>query len=198
MLCILAFAESSFFPIPPDVLLIPLVLGSLTKWARLAFWCTLSSVLGGILGYYIGLTAWDPAGIWIIKNILHLNLVTVGGRLDIPLPKYMIDLFGENLGGEYLFQAYDYWNAWIVFVFGMTPLPYKLVTISAGFAQVNFGIFVLASLAARGGRFFLVSWILRKWGHIAKDYIDRYFNLFVVVFTVLLIGSFVLVKIILK
>jgi uncharacterized membrane protein YdjX (TVP38/TMEM64 family) len=109
----------------------------------------------------------------------------------------MINLFGENLGGTYLFQVYDHWNAWIVYIFGLTPLPYKLVTVTAGVAQVNLPIFILASVLARATRFFAVAWILKKWGGLAKDYIDRYFNLLAVAFVVLLIGGFAVLKLVL-
>lgn len=197
-LSIAAFAESSFFPIPPDVLLIPLVLSMPSKWTRFAFWCTSMSVLGGMLGYYIGWQAWDTLGSWIMNNILHIELVPVDGRLDIPLPHYITEYFGSFLGGEYLFQVYDKFNSWIVFIFGLTPLPYKLVTISAGVAQINFPTFVIASIAARGLRFFVVAWIVKRWGPIAKTYIEKYFNLAVSLFVILLVGSFVLIKVILS
>ena len=191
LFCI-AFAESSFFPIPPDILLIALVLGSLKKWWWFALWCTVASVSGGMLGYGIGVFAWETAGKWIVENIAHVQLIPVADRLDIRLPSYMIEVFGEGLGGEYLFQVYDRWNAWIVFIFGLTPLPYKLVTITAGVAKVNLGIFTLASIGARALRFFVVAWILSRWGKQAKVFIDQYFNLLVVAFVLLLIGGFLI------
>ena len=188
-LVVISFMESSFFPVPPDILLIALVLGATKRWARIAFWCTLASVVGGLLGYGIGLFAWKTAGIWIVTHITHVQLVPVDGRADIRLPAYMINFFGPGLGGEYLFQVYDRWNAWIVFVFGLTPLPYKLVTITAGVARVNLGVFILTSIAARSCRFFCVAWALKKWGKPARDFIDRYFNLLCIAFVVLLAGG---------
>ncbi|MEN8198570.1 MAG: DedA family protein [Thermodesulfobacteriota bacterium] len=193
-LMVLSFAESSFFPIPPDILLIALVLGATSRWYKYAFWCTVASVLGGFAGYGIGVFAWDTMGRWIVENVAHVSLVEVGGRMDIALPHYLVSSMGPSLGGEYLFQVYDHWNAWIVFVFGLTPLPYKLVTITAGVARVNLPIFLVASVAARGLRFFVVAWFLHKWGEPAKRFLDRYFNLLCIIFILLLIGGFALVK----
>ncbi len=193
-LIVLSFAESSFFPIPPDVLLIALVLGASSRWYKYAFWCTLASVAGGLAGYGIGALAWDTMGRWIVENVVHVSLVEVDGRLDIALPAYLVSAMGSALGGTYLFQVYDYWNAWIVFIFGLTPLPYKLTTITAGVARVNLPIFLLASLAARACRFFLVAWLLHKWGGAARDFIDKYFNILCIAFVLLLIGGFLVIK----
>ncbi len=193
-LIILAFAESSFFPIPPDVLLIALVLGAGSRWYKYAFWCTAASVAGGLAGYGIGVFAWETMGRWIVENVAHMSLVDVNGRLDIALPTYLIKSMGDSLGGEYLFQVYDHWNAWIVFIFGLTPLPYKLTTITAGVARVDLSIFLVASLMARACRFFLVAWILYKWGGPAKQFIDRYFGVLSYTFIALLIGGFVVLK----
>ncbi len=197
-LFLISFAESSFFPIPPDVLLIALVLGSTTQWWRYAAWCTVASVLGGMAGYLIGFVAWETLGIFIVENIIHVKLTVVDGRSDIALPLYLTTHFGASLGGEYLFQVYDKWNAWIVFVFGLTPLPYKLVTITAGMAQIDFWIFVLSSVLSRGLRFFAVAWIIGRFGGHAKNFIDRYFELTATAFVVLLIGGFVVVKFVLS
>jgi membrane protein YqaA with SNARE-associated domain len=197
-LVIISFTESSFFPLPPDILLIPLVLGKTSKWLRIALWCTIASVLGGMLGYAIGVFAWETIGKWIVENIAHVNLIMVDNRLDIALPGYLTDNFGDKLGGKYLFQVYDKWNAWIVFAFGLTPLPYKLITITAGVAKVNLPIFILTSIAARACRFFMVAWILKTWGPKAKEFIDRYFNILCCLVLVMLIGGFVLVGFFLK
>ncbi|MEN8257237.1 MAG: YqaA family protein [Thermodesulfobacteriota bacterium] len=195
-LVILAFAESSFFPIPPDVLLIALVLGAPQRWRSLALVCTLGSVVGGMAGYGIGMFAWETAGRWIVENVAHMELVPVEGRLDIALPAYLTESLGQALGGSYLFQVYDRWNAWIVFVFGLTPLPYKLTTITAGVAKVNVPVFMAASVLARAARFFVVAWILQRWGAPAKGFIDRYFNLLCIAFTVLLIGGFAVLSLV--
>ena len=193
----IAFLESSFFPIPPDVLLIALVLGAPQKWWRVAGYCLIASVLGGVLGYGIGYAAWESVGQWILANVVKVELVEVQGRMDIALPHYMTSRFQEQLGGAYLFQVYDLWNAWIVFIFGLTPLPYKLVTISAGVARIDFSIFILASIVSRGLRFFAVAWILRVWGRPAKDLIENNFNLACSAFVILLIAGFLTVKLVL-
>ena len=192
----LSFMESSFFPIPPDVLLMALVLSNPKKWWQVALACTAASVAGGIFGYGIGAFAWASVGSWIMENIIHIKMVLVEGKMDIPLPTYLIATMGESLGGTHLFQVYEKWNAWIVFAFGLTPLPYKLVTISAGVAQVNVGVFIFASILSRGLRFFAVAAILRVIGEPAKKIIDQHFNKLTVLFMVLLIGGFLLVKVV--
>lgn len=195
-LVVISFAESSFFPIPPDVLLIALVLGASTRWYKFALWCTLASVVGGLAGYGIGVFGWETIGQWIVQHIAHMSLTEVNGRMDIALPAYLVSGMGSSLGGEYLFQVYDHWNAWIVFVFGLTPLPYKLVTITAGVARVNLPVFLVASILSRALRFFLVAWILSKWGDPARRFIDRYFNLLTIAFIVLLVGGFLVLKLV--
>jgi membrane protein YqaA with SNARE-associated domain len=116
--------------------------------------CTVSSVLGGLGGYAIGMFAWESLGKLIVEGMLKIPLVSVDGRMDILMPNYLTSNFGDYLGGSYLFQVYDKWNAWIVGVFGLTPLPYKLVTITAGVAQVNISVFIIASIISRGVTFF--------------------------------------------
>ncbi len=192
LVCI-SFLESSMFPIPPDVLLIALVLGSPTRWWRLALYCTLASVAGGIVGYGIGVFAWSTLGIWIVESLAHMELTTVDGRPDIALPA-ILDSLKPTLGGEYLFQLYDKWNAWIVLIFGLTPLPYKLVTVTAGVAKVNLPIFIGASFVSRAIRFFAVAYILRLLGEPAKAFIDKHFNVLSILFVILLIGGFAIIK----
>jgi membrane protein YqaA with SNARE-associated domain len=191
-LVILSFAESSFFPVPPDVLLIALVLGATTKWWRFALWCTVASVVGGVFGYGIGVFAWETVGRWIVEHVAHMELIMVEGRADVPLPEYL-----HRFGGAYLFQLYDRWNAWIVFIFGLTPLPYKLVTITAGVARVNFPVFIAASIVGRATRFFAVALVLRLWGDHAKRFIDKYFNWLCILFVILLVGGFAVLKFVL-
>lgn len=195
-LLVISFMESSFFPIPPDVLLMALVLAAPQKWKTIALGCTIASVLGGLLGYGIGAVAWDTIGKWIVEEIIHIKLTLVDGKLDIPLPAYLVNNFSEQLGGSYLFQIYEKWNAWIVGIFGLTPLPYKLVTITAGVASVNLPIFFLTSVIARGSRFFLVAFILYKIGEPAKAIIDKHFNILTIIFVLLLVGGFAVIKLI--
>jgi len=171
-LFILAFAESSFFPVPPDVLLIALALAAPTRAFRFAFWCTAGSVTGGIFGYYIG---W---GLWATFEPILIGSVIAQDDFDMVASKY------QEHGGLAVFTA------------AFTPIPYKVFTIAAGVAKVNLGAFVGASLLGRAGRFFLVALVVRLTGKRAKDLIDRYFNLATVVFGVLLVGGFILVKMI--
>ncbi len=175
----LAFAESSFFPIPPDALLIALVLGARKKAFRFALNSTIASVLGALLGYAIGSFIWWNDG---------------GGFSNFAL------FFFHNIPGftETIFYKvqglYEEWNFWIVFTAGFTPIPYKVFTISAGAFDVNLILFVVASIVSRAGRFFLVAGLIWKFGDPIKSFIDKYFNLLAIAFTVLLIGGFVGVK----
>jgi len=193
-LVIISFTESSFFPIPPDILLMPLVLAAPRKWWKIALLCTVASVLGGIFGYGIGVFAWESAGKWIVEGLLGVTLTQVDGRMDIALPIYLVENFEALLGGAYMFQVYDTWNAWIVGIFGLTPLPYKLVTVTAGVARVDLMVFILASIVARGFRFFTVALILSWIGEPAKAFIDKHFNLLTIGFVLLLIGGFAVIK----
>ena len=155
---ILSFSEASFFPIPPDVLLIPLCIGHRKKSYIFAFTCSLFSILGAILGYYIGIT---------------------------------IDGFNN------IQAMYNQWNFWIVFTAGFTPIPFKLITISAGTFNINFLMFLIASIISRGARFFIVASLIKVFGDTIKQFIEKYFNLLALIFTILLIGGFILIKYIL-
>lgn len=191
-LLVVAFCESSFFPIPPDVLLIPLVLGATHRYWHYALGTTIASVVGGIFGYGIGFFAWQTLGRWLVEKVMAIELLMVNGRQDVALPGYLASILNEN----YLFQTFDSYNAWIVFVFGLTPLPYKLVTISAGFTQTNPVVFTLASIGARGLRFFVVAYLIYRFGEGAKRFIDNYFNLLAIIFCLLLIGGFLVMTLV--
>ncbi len=169
-LFILAFTESSFFPVPPDVLLIALAISIPEKSFKYALICTIGSILGGMLGYVIGLKLIDTIGMPILNFY---------GAMD----KY-----------EYIQALYMKYDAWAVGVAGFTPIPYKVFTIAAGAFKIDFPVFVLASLAGRAGRFFLVAGIIYFYGPTIKDFIDRYFNLLCFAFMILLIGGFILIK----
>lgn len=176
-LFVMSFAESSFFPIPPDVLLAPLVLGNRRKWARLAAICSVASVVGGILGYAIGAAVWQQIDDWVYGfHIPGLNAANF-----------------EKAG-----LWYERWNFWVVFACGFTPLPYKVCTISAGlFFGWNLGpflVFLVASALSRSARFFLVAGLMGLIGPSVKPIIDRYFNLLCLLFVALLIGGFFVVK----
>ena len=179
MLGLMAFAEASFFPIPPDVLLIPLVLGLRAKALRLAFICSLGSILGAIFGYVIGSYLWWE-GVnqfsWLAR--LFFNVI----------PGFTPEIF-------YSIQTkYEIWNFWVVFTAGFTPIPFKVITISAGAFDINFILFVIASTLSRSARFFLLSALIWKFGEPMRVFIDKYFNLLAIIFMILLIGSFVLIK----
>ncbi|MDR3228026.1 MAG: DedA family protein [Puniceicoccales bacterium] len=171
-LCALSFAESSFFPIPPDVLLIALCMGASKKAFKFVAYCALFSVLGGIFGYYIGYAFYDQVGKGIIEFFHYEKQWAKVG-----------DLYGKNA-----FLA--------IFTAGFTPIPYKVFTIAAGFFhdKVGLGTLIFASLLGRTGRFALVGGAIYFFGPRIKPYLDKYFELVCVLFMVLLIGSFVLLK----
>jgi membrane protein YqaA with SNARE-associated domain len=170
----LSFAESSFFPIPPDVLLAPLSLGAPKKWFRFALACSIASVLGGILGYFIGMFLWDQIGGWVFAHCAGIGFTE------------------ENFA---IFQNYyDKHDFKIVFLCGFTPLPYKVCTITAGVAKINFIGFLIASTLSRSARFFLVAGLFRWKGEAIKPFIDKYFNWLSLAFVLLLIGGFAALK----
>ena len=175
-LFVLAFAESSFFPIPPDVLLIALCLGAVTRSFRYAAICLAGSILGAIGGYSIGYFLWqNGAGEYTaLANWFFANVFSQESFLEVK-------------------HLYDEWDFWIVFTAGFTPLPYKLFTITGGLFHINFVMFILASIVSRGLRFFLIGGLIWKFGAPIKTFIDKYFNLLAIIFTILLVGSFILV-----
>ncbi|MFH1852860.1 MAG: YqaA family protein [Candidatus Neomarinimicrobiota bacterium] len=178
-LFILAFAEASFFPVPPDALLIALCLGALTKSFRFALNCAAASVLGAIFGYLIGQFAWWTNG---------AEFSALAQFFFAHIPGFTETLFYS------IQDKYNEWNFWIIFTAGFTPIPYKVFTITAGAFDINFIMFLIASIISRSARFFLVAGLIRKFGEPIRSFIDKYFNLVVIVFTILLVGGFVLIK----
>ncbi|MFR9559722.1 MAG: VTT domain-containing protein [Rikenellaceae bacterium] len=176
-LFLFAFAESSFFPIPPDVLLIALCLGAPSKSFKFAAVCTLGSVCGAIAGYSLGYFLWqNSAGEYTaIANWFYAHVFSEQSFVRVE-------------------ELYNTYNFWIVFTAGFTPIPYKVITVSAGLFNVDFVMFLIASIVSRGTRFFIVSGMIWKFGAPIKGFIDKYFNLLALAFTVLLIGGFVLIK----
>jgi len=162
----IAFAESSFFPIPPDVLLIALALGVPTRAFRFALITTSGSVLGGMAGYGIGYGLMASVGQWIL------------------------DLYNFHAQFARIRELYLQYDVWAVAIAGFTPIPYKIFTIAAGAFEMDPLRFALASIISRGARFFLVAWLIYHYGATIRGFIDRYFNLLTVVFTVLLVGFF--------
>jgi membrane protein YqaA with SNARE-associated domain len=167
ILAAVAFAESSFFPVPPDVMLIPMSLARPQRAWFYAAICTVASVLGGILGYAIGALLYDSVGHWLI------NLYGLAGKVDS-------------------FRAsYAAWGAWIIIGKGLTPIPFKLVTIASGFAGYNIWLFVLCSIIARGGRFFVVAILLNRYGEWIRVRIERHLTLWVALFAIVLVLGFI-------
>lgn len=164
-----SFAESSFFPIPPDAMLIPMSLARPKKAWLYAFVCTVTSVAGGVIGYAIGALLYDSIGQWLIA------------------------LYGYGDQVATFRAAYADYGAWIIVLKGLTPIPYKVVTITSGFADYNIWLFVLFSFIARGGRFFIVAVLLTLYGDVIRAQIEKRLGFWVAVGTVLLIGGFVLV-----
>jgi len=173
-LFLLSFAESSFFPVPPDVLLAPLTLGAPKKWFRFALSCSIASVLGGIFGYLIGMFLWDQIGPWVFAHL--------GG----------IGFTEENFTAFQ--EGYNKYGFWIVFTCGFTPLPYKVCTITAGVAGIFFPGFLIASALSRSARFFLVAGLFGWKGETIRPFIEKYFNWLSLAFVILLVGGFAVLK----
>jgi membrane protein YqaA with SNARE-associated domain len=169
-LAAVAFAESSFFPIPPDAVLIPMVLARKDKAWRLAAICTVASVVGGILGYIIGAFLFDTVGQWLIR------------------------IYGFEHKAAEFHDLYARWGLWVILIKGMTPIPYKLVTIVSGIAHFNMGVFIAASIVTRGARFFIVAALLRRYGQPIQDFIERRLTLVTLAFLACIIGGYMLLK----
>lgn len=175
-LLLLALAESSFFPVPPDPLLIALCLGAIKRSWRFAFYASVASLIGGVIGYLIGYGIWESVDSFFFKYI--------PGFTESLFQKVMIN--------------YRNYGFWYVFSAGFTPIPYKVFTIASGVFKLNFFIFLIASALSRSLRFFLVAALFRKFGPGIKSFIDRYFNLLAILFFLLLLGGFLLIKFIIK
>ena len=161
-----AFAESSFFPVPPDVMLIPMALAQPQRAWLYATVCTVASVLGGILGYAIGALLYDSVGHWLI------DFYGLGGKVEA-------------------FRAsYAQWGAVIILLKGLTPIPYKLVTITSGFAGYNIWLFMLCSIVARGGRFFVVAVLLNRYGDVIRAELEKRLGFWVAVLIITLLFGF--------
>ncbi len=166
----ISFAESSFFPIPPDVVVVPMVLANRDRAWRIAAICTVSSVLGGLFGYSIG----------------YLLFETLG--------KQLIAFYGYTDGFDTFNALYAEYGAWVILVKGFTPIPFKLVTIASGVAHYNLLMFTLLSLLTRGARFFLIAALLKKYGSPIQEFIEKRLTLVTSVFVIALVGGFALLK----
>ncbi len=169
-LAFFSFLESSIFPIPPDVLLIPMVLADPSKWWRHALLCTIASVLGAVVGYLIGVFAFE----WIGKPIIEFY--NAGARYDT------------------MRQWYDIYGGWGVLFAAVTPFPYKVLTIFSGLVAFNFALFLIVSVIGRSFRFFLVAFLLYKFGEPIQTFIEKRLNLMFTLGVVLLVGGFAAVK----
>ena len=169
-LFLVAFAESSFFPIPPDIMLIPMILAAPVKAYRIAAVATVASVIGGYFGYFIGVFGYDL------------------------IAKPILTFYGYMAQFDVFKGYYHEWGAWIVFGAGLTPFPYKVVTIASGAVHLDLAVFTIASVLSRGGRFFLVAWLLKKYGAPMKTFLEKNLGILSVVFVVLLVGGFAVIK----
>jgi len=173
-LFLIAVAESSFFPIPPDVLLIALAISIPTRAFRYALVCAVGSILGGMLGYFIGYGLFETIG------------------------RPILDFYGYMEKFDWIGARYQKYNAWAVGVAGFTPIPYKVFTIAAGACRIDFLVFVLASAVSRSARFFLVAGLIRVYGERIKEFLEKYLNIITIVFFIFLIGGFLAVKWLIK
>jgi membrane protein YqaA with SNARE-associated domain len=165
-----SFAESSFFPIPPDVMVVPMVLADRTKAFWIAFVCTAGSVLGALAGYAIGALLFDTVG------------------------RPLVEFYGYGEAFEDFTGRYNEWGAWIVAGAALTPFPYKVITIASGVAGLDLWVFVISSILARGLRFFLEAALLWRFGPPIRDFIEGNLKLVTTAFFCLLIGGFVAIK----
>lgn len=178
-LFILAFIESIFFPVPPDVLLIALSLGKPKRAFYFAALCSIGSVAGALIGYALGHYAWiasDGSFTGFAQFFFH------------NIPGFTEALYYQ------IKEMFDKWDFWVIFTAGFTPIPYKVFTITAGVFQMNLFMFIIASIISRSARFFLVSWLIWKYGPGIKGFIDKYFNSLALGFTALIVLGFVVIK----
>ncbi|WP_106753782.1 YqaA family protein [Pannonibacter carbonis] len=165
-----SFIESSFFPIPPDLLLIPMVIAKREKAWWYAFLCSVTSVLGGVLGYFIGAVLFEQ------------------------IARPILDFYGYMDKFDQFSVIFNEWGWWFVFFAGLTPFPYKVITISAGATGLSMPVFLIASIVSRSLRFFIVAGLLYFFGPVIRDFIEKRLGLVFTVFVVLLLGGFALIK----
>ena len=169
-LAAVSFAESSFFPVPPDVILVPMALAQPHKARLYALVCTIASVAGGLVGYAIGALLYDTVGHWLIS------------------------IYGYGEGVEAFRAAYAKWGAWIILIKGLTPIPYKIVTIASGFAGYDLLMFTLLSVVTRGARFFLEAELLRIYGDPIRGFVEKRLTLVTTGFLAVVVAGFVIAK----
>ena len=167
---IVSFIESSFFPIPPDILMIPMIIARPSRAWLIATVALVTSVLGGLFGYFIGAVLFDTVG------------------------QPILDFYGKAQAGEVFAQKFNEYGAWAVLMAGVTPFPFKVITIMSGWTGLSLPVFIVASIVARGLRFFVVAGLLWQFGAPIRDFIERRLGLMFTLFMVILIGGFFLVK----
>ena len=171
-LAVVAFVESSFFPIPPDVLMIPMIIARPSRAFIIAGIATLASVMGGLFGYYIGFALMETIG------------------------QPILDFYGKGEKFADFAETYNEWGAWAVLVAGVTPFPFKVITIASGVTQLSLPLFITFAIIARSLRFFLVAVLLWKFGEPIRDFIEKRLGLMFILFCVLLIGGFAIIGIV--
>jgi len=186
----LAFSESSFFPIPPDILLIALAVAVPKKSLKYALICSAGSVLGGCFGYLIGWHLICSAGSVLGGCFGYL----IGWQFMASVGNRIVDFYGLTPKVEYIEALYNKYDAWAVGIAGFTPIPYKVFTIAAGAFNINFSVFLIASCLSRSARFFLVGGLIYVFGPSIQSFIDKYFNILAIAFTVLLVAGFLIIK----
>ncbi len=169
-LAVIAFAESSFFPIPPDVMLVPMSLARPDRAWRFALVCTVASVMGGVLGYVIGYALFDV------------------------LAKPVLALYGYGEKFAAFQDLYAKWGLWVILIKGLTPIPFKIVTIASGAAKFNFAVFLAACMVTRGARFFLLAALLRFWGEPVRAFIEKRLTLVTSGLALGVVGGFLALK----
>ena len=169
-LFIISFVESSFFPIPPDIMIIPMVLATPKQAYKIAGIALIASVLGGYLGYGIGVFGFEV------------------------IAKPLLEFYGYMENFHKFENYYHEYGAWIVFGAGITPFPYKIITIASGVVRMDLVVFTIASILARGIRFYVIAWLLKRYGEPMKVFIEKNLNLLSILFLLLLIGGFAIIK----
>ncbi len=169
-LAVVAFVESSVFPIPPDVIMIPMIIARPSKAFLIAMVAMMASVMGALLGYYIGAGLFDVVG------------------------KPILEFYGKTDAAAQFSQRFKDYGAWAVLIAGITPFPFKVITIMSGWTGLNLTIFIVSAIIARGLRFFIIAGLLWKFGTPIRDFIERRLGLVFILFLILLLGGFYLVK----
>ena len=170
-LALVSFAESSFFPIPPDTLLVPMIIARPERAWRLAAICTAASVVGGLLGYYIGYALYDT--------------------LAAPLMRF----YHYEAAAQSFIERFNEWGLWVILIKGLTPIPYKIVTITSGLTHFNVAVFVAASIVTRGARFFLLAALLRRFGEPIREWIERRLTLVTTLTAAGIVAGFLILKV---